>query len=86
MSNRLTGKVALITGAARGQGSAEARRFVAEGARVLITDVLDADILSLILELVPTPAQAARVSGECVCGARVSRVRRTADSCRVQSV
>ena len=38
---RLEGKVALITGAARGQGEAEARRFVAEGARVVLGDVLD---------------------------------------------
>ncbi len=41
MSGRLAGKVAIITGAARGQGEAEARRFVAEGASVLLTDVLD---------------------------------------------
>ena len=40
---RLDGKVALITGAARGQGEAEARCFVAEGARVMLGDVLDAD-------------------------------------------
>ena len=38
---RLTGKVALITGAARGQGAAEARLFAAEGATVVATDVLD---------------------------------------------
>ncbi len=38
---RLDGKVALISGAARGQGEAEARRFVAEGAKVVIADVLD---------------------------------------------
>ena len=38
---RLEGKVALVTGAARGQGEAEARLFVAEGARVLLADVLD---------------------------------------------
>jgi 3alpha(or 20beta)-hydroxysteroid dehydrogenase len=43
VSGRLEGKVAVITGAARGQGEAEARRFVAEGARVLLTDVLDAE-------------------------------------------
>ena len=38
---QLDGKVAIVTGAARGQGRAEAERFVAEGARVLLTDVLD---------------------------------------------
>lgn len=37
----LDGKVAIITGAARGQGAAAARRFVAEGARVVIGDVND---------------------------------------------
>ncbi len=41
MSGRLEGKVALVTGAARGQGEAIARLFVAEGARVLVTDMLD---------------------------------------------
>ncbi|MCX2730414.1 glucose 1-dehydrogenase [Saccharopolyspora sp. NFXS83] len=38
---RLSGKVAVITGAAGGQGAAAARRFVAEGARVLLADVAD---------------------------------------------
>lgn len=47
----LTGKVALITGAARGQGAAEARLFVARGARVVLTDVLDADGKQLADEL-----------------------------------
>jgi 3alpha(or 20beta)-hydroxysteroid dehydrogenase len=38
---RLDGKVAIITGAARGQGEAEARLFAEEGARVVLGDVLD---------------------------------------------
>ena len=38
---KLDDKVALITGAARGQGAAEARQFVEEGAKVMVTDVLD---------------------------------------------
>ena len=37
---RLAGKVALLTGAAQGQGAAEAWRFAEEGARVVVTDVL----------------------------------------------
>ena len=38
---RLDGKVAIITGGARGQGAAEARLFAAAGAMVVLTDVLD---------------------------------------------
>ena len=37
----LDGKVAIVTGGARGQGAAEARLFAREGATVVITDVLD---------------------------------------------
>ncbi|HEX4432041.1 MAG TPA: glucose 1-dehydrogenase [Frankiaceae bacterium] len=43
MGERLDGKVALITGAARGQGEAIARLFASEGARVLVTDVLESE-------------------------------------------
>ena len=37
---KLDGTVALITGGARGQGAAEGRLFVEEGATVYLTDVL----------------------------------------------
>lgn len=37
--SRLSGKVALITGAAQGMGESHARRFVSEGAKVVLTDL-----------------------------------------------
>ncbi|MEU8527452.1 MULTISPECIES: SDR family NAD(P)-dependent oxidoreductase [Streptomyces] len=38
---KLDGRVVIVTGAARGQGEQEARLFAAEGARVVLGDVLD---------------------------------------------
>ncbi len=41
MTDRLEGKVALITGAGSGMGRSAAELFATEGARVVVTDVLD---------------------------------------------
>ncbi|WP_031072943.1 SDR family NAD(P)-dependent oxidoreductase [Streptomyces sp. NRRL S-118] len=48
---KLDGRVVLITGAARGQGEQEARLFAAEGARVVLADVLDGRGRELAAEL-----------------------------------
>jgi len=41
--NRLQGKIAIITGASQGMGSAHAKAFVDEGAKVVLTDINGAD-------------------------------------------
>jgi 3alpha(or 20beta)-hydroxysteroid dehydrogenase len=49
--SRLKGKVALITGASRGMGASHARRFVQEGAKIIMTDVNEAAGTALAKEL-----------------------------------
>jgi 3alpha(or 20beta)-hydroxysteroid dehydrogenase len=53
---RLDGKVALVSGGARGQGEAEVRLFVAEGAKVVFGDVLD-DLGSVVAKELGESAQ-----------------------------
>ncbi|GLY17163.1 3-alpha-(or 20-beta)-hydroxysteroid dehydrogenase [Kineosporia sp. NBRC 101677] len=48
---RFEGKTVVVTGGARGMGAAHSRGFVAEGARVVIADVLDAEGEELAGEL-----------------------------------
>src|SRR6476646_3424344 len=48
---RFDNKVVLVSGGARGQGAAEARLLVAQGAKVVISDVLDNQGQALAVEL-----------------------------------
>ncbi len=50
---RLTGRVAVITGAGSGLGAATARRFVAEGASVIVSEVQEQRGTALVAELGP---------------------------------
>jgi len=49
--NRMSGKVAIITGGARGMGAATARAFAVQGASVIVADVLDAEGQELARQL-----------------------------------
>lgn len=51
---RLSNKVTIVTGGARGMGAATCRLFVEEGAKVVIADVLDAEGRTLAAQLGPS--------------------------------
>ena len=55
---RLSGKVAIISGGARGQGAEEARLFASEGAKVIIGDILDSEGIQVESEIVERGGQA----------------------------
>ena len=70
---RLNGKVALITGAARGQGEAAAHALSREGAFVYVTDVIDGELVAK--ELGDAEFLHLDVSNEAQWAAAASRVR-----------
>ena len=55
---RLEGKVALISGGARGMGAIEAKLFVQEGAKVVIGDILEEEGQKLEAEIAETGGEA----------------------------
>ena len=48
---RLEGKVAIVSGGARGMGAAEARLFAREGAKVVVGDLLDMAGIRVVAEI-----------------------------------
>ena len=58
---RLSGKVALVTGAAGGIGAAVSRRFAQEGAQLLVTDVDGERAAALAEQLGGEPRRAPRM-------------------------
>ncbi|MDT7594348.1 MAG: 3alpha(or 20beta)-hydroxysteroid dehydrogenase, partial [Pseudonocardiales bacterium] len=51
MGDRLAGKVAIVTGGARGMGAAISTLYAEQGAKVLVTDVIDDEGEALVKEI-----------------------------------
>ncbi|HHV00860.1 MAG: SDR family NAD(P)-dependent oxidoreductase [Defluviitoga tunisiensis] len=58
MAGRLNGKVAIITGAARGMGKVEAELFAKEGAKVVAADILEDEVKKVAEDIVKAGHQA----------------------------
>lgn len=54
----LTNKIALVTGARRGMGAADARALAAQGAKVIITDINEEDCRSVVQEIINNGGEA----------------------------
>ena len=75
---RLENKIAIVTGAASGFGAGIARRFAAEGARVVVNDLNEAGAAAMAGEINASGGRAAACAGDVARDADVARVVRFA--------
>jgi NAD(P)-dependent dehydrogenase (short-subunit alcohol dehydrogenase family) len=75
---RLTGKVAIVTGAASGIGAASARMFAAEGARVVVADINDVGGKQTVLEIAAMNGEALFVHADVSRAVDIERLIKTA--------
>src|ERR1051325_4139502 len=77
----LQGKVALITGAGRGQGLAAAKRFAAEGARIVVNDLDSESVNAAVAAIQAAGGEAVAAVGDV---AQSVDVRRALDVAKTQ--
>lgn len=78
MTGQLAGRVAVITGAGRGQGLAAARLFAQEGAKIVINDLDSASVDAAVNQISADGGEAAGAVGDVSSEADVVRILETA--------
>ena len=71
---RLSGKIAIVTGAASGFGAGIARRFAAEGARIVVNDLDAAGAARMASEIEGAGGRAVACAGDVSCDSDVARL------------
>ncbi|MDR6455593.1 3-oxoacyl-[acyl-carrier protein] reductase [Variovorax beijingensis] len=74
MDLQINGKVAIVTGSARGLGAATARRLAEEGAKVIVTDILEEQAEATATALRVDGLQAQCIIADITKGAEVQRL------------
>ncbi len=78
MSKWLQGKIALVTGSARGIGRATAQLLAAEGARVLMTDLDLAPLRETVVDIEKAGGAAHALAGDLTAGGTPEQLVQTA--------